>query len=231
MKKRVAIIQSNYIPWKGYFNIIKYVDEFVLLDDVQYTRRDWRNRNLIKTKTGLKWLTIPVDVKGNYRIKIEDVCTTGTAWRLQHWNQIREAYRLSPHFHALSPYFEELYLGSTELNLSKINLNFIRLINSLLEIGTPIYWSKVFDTPSEKSERLLHICQQLHATEYVSGSAAKEYLNTNIFQENGIQIIWADYSGYQEYQQLHPPFQHGVSVIDLLFNEGTHAVKFLKCSL
>ena len=84
MKKRVAIIQSNYIPWKGYFNIIRDSDEFVLLDDVQYTRRDWRNRNLIKTKSGLKWLTIPVAVKGNYNIQIKDVMTVDNSWRKKH---------------------------------------------------------------------------------------------------------------------------------------------------
>lgn len=231
MKKRIAIIQSNYIPWKGYFNIIKCVDDFVLLDDVQYTRRDWRNRNLIKTKTGLKWLTIPVDVKGNYLIKIKDVCSAGSAWRMEHWNQIHEAYKDSPYYPTLAQPFKQLYLESKEINLSKINHSFIQLINSLLKIDTPVHWSMDYEGPQEKTARLVHICQCLNASEYISGPAAKEYLNVNMFQEKGIEVVWADYTGFAEYSQMYPPFQHGVSILDLLFNEGPNAVHFLKSKL
>src|SRR5688572_12781158 len=110
MTRRVAIIQSNYIPWKGYFNIIRDVDEFVLLDDVQYTRRDWRNRNLIKTKNGVKWLTIPVDVKGQFEIAIKDVFIADSKWRADHWNQITAAYSKSRYFNLYQKYFEGLYL-------------------------------------------------------------------------------------------------------------------------
>jgi len=226
--KRVAIVQSNYIPWKGYFNIIKDVDEFVFLDDVQYTRRDWRNRNLIKTKHGLKWLTIPVEVKGNFQIKIKDVYTAGTDWRLQHWNQIKEAYQHSSHFKTIAPFFKELYMGSEETNLTKINISFIRLINSLLAVRTQLTESNAFETPEERTERLVYICQSLHATEYISGSAAKDYLNVKMFEEKGIRVVWADYSQFREYTQQHLPFEHGVSVIDLLFNEGQNASFFLK---
>jgi hypothetical protein len=228
VSKRVAIIQSNYIPWKGYFNIIKCSDEFVILDDVQYTRRDWRNRNLIKTRAGLKWLSIPVDVKGQYNIKIQDVYTAGLEWRKDHWNQIYEAYRKSEYFHMFAKHFEELYLGSEEQNLSLINLKFITLINSLLGIQTPVRWSAEFNTPDEKSERLVHICMSLGADEYISGQAAKAYLDVDLFSQNGIRMLWADYSGYPVYRQLFPPFEHGVSIIDLLFNEGPHIHQFLK---
>ncbi|MBP9926532.1 MAG: WbqC family protein [Cyclobacteriaceae bacterium] len=226
--KRVAIIQSNYIPWKGYFNIIKDVDEFVLLDDVQYTRRDWRNRNLIKTQYGLKWLTIPVEVKGNYQIKIKDVYTAGADWRLQHWNQIKDAYQHSAHFSSMAPFFQELYLGSEETNLSRINTMFIRLINSLLGIQTRLHESTSFETPAEKTARLVHICQSLDGTQYISGIAAKEYLNVSMFEEKGIGVVWTDYSHFREYTQQYLPFEHGVSVVDLLFNEGSNASSFLK---
>ena len=228
MGKRVAIIQSNYIPWKGYFNIIKNVDAFVLLDDVQYTRRDWRNRNLIKTKTGLKWLTIPVNVKGKFLAAIKDVETAGSEWRTDHWRQIKEAYGKARYFEALRPQFEHLYLNDQETNLSTINFKFIALINSLLNIQTAIHWSMEFDTPAEKSERLLHICQSLGADEYVSGEAARNYLNVGLFNDHNIQVRWSDYSAYPEYHQLYPPFEHGVSIIDLLFNEGTRVDHLLK---
>lgn len=229
MTKRVAIIQSNYIPWKGYFNIIKCVDHFVLLDDVQYTRRDWRNRNLIKTKTGLKWLTIPVAVRSNYHIKIEDVQTDGSDWRRDHWNQLKDAYGTSQYFKEVSPFFEEIYLQTEELNLSKINYSFIKQILSILKIETPITWSMEFlGAPTGKTERLVHICKKLNATEYISGMAAKDYLEVNLFDKESIKVVWADYSGYQPYNQLYPPFEHGVSILDMLFNEGIQSVQLLK---
>jgi WbqC-like protein family len=228
VKKSVAIIQSNYIPWKGYFNIIKCVDEFVLLDDVQYTRRDWRNRNLIKTKSGLRWLTVPVLVKGNYHIKIQDVLTDGSDWRTDHWNQIFDAYKAAPHFKEFSSAFEEMYLGSNETILSKINFDFIQLINSILKIETPIRWSSQFDVPKEKSQRLAYICRDLEANVYVSGALAKEYLDIQLFANMGIEVSWVDYSRYTEYEQLYPPFEHGVSIIDLIFNQGPRSCDFLK---
>lgn len=229
MTKRVAIIQSNYIPWKGYFNIIKCVDHFVLLDDVQYTRRDWRNRNLIKTKAGLKWLTIPVTVKNNYHIKIEDVQTAGSDWRSDHWNQVKDAYSTSQYFKEMSPFFEEIYLQNKELNLSKINYSFIEKILSILNITTTLNWSREFsNAPTGKTERLVHICKRLNATEYISGMAAKDYLDVALFDKESIKVVWADYSGYQPYSQLSPPFEHGVSILDMLFNEGIQSAHLLK---
>jgi hypothetical protein len=229
MTNRVAIIQSNYIPWKGYFNIIKCVDHFVLLDDVQYTRRDWRNRNLIKTKAGLKWLTIPVAVKSNYHIKIEDVQAAGSEWRIDHWNQLKNAYGTSQYFKEISPFFEEIYLQSKELNLSKINFSFIEKILAILNIRTPLSWSREFaNMPTRKTERLVHICKNLNASEYISGVAAKDYLEVELFEKENIKVVWADYSGYLPYSQLYPPFEHGVSIMDMLFNEGIQSTHLLK---
>jgi hypothetical protein len=228
MGKRVAIIQSNYIPWKGYFNVIKCVDEFVLLDDVQYTRRDWRNRNLIKTTSGLKWLTIPVEVKGQYHASIKDVKASGTQWRADHWRHIKDAYKKAPYFLWFGPILEEAYLSGKEINLSSINFNFINLINRVLKISTPIRWSMEFNSPAEKTERLVNICRQLNATEYVSGIAARDYLQESLFKEHDIAVKWTDYSNYPVYEQLHGDFQHGVSVIDLIFNAGPDSSHFLK---
>lgn len=228
MAKRIAIIQSNYIPWKGYFNIMKCVDEFVLLDDVQYTRRDWRNRNLIKTPNGLKWLTIPVNVKGRYSVPIKDVTTANSNWRMEHWRQIREAYKRAPHFDWFGPLLEPLYRSQSETSLSEINYSFITLINGLLNINTPIRWSMEFDSLRGKTERLVSICKALQADEYISGNAAKDYLDESLFNENNISVRWTDYRHYSTYRQLHGPFEHSVSVIDLLFNEGPEAHRFLK---
>ena len=228
MKKRVAIIQSNYIPWKGYFNIIRDSDEFVLLDDVQYTRRDWRNRNLIKTKSGLKWLTIPVAVKGNYNIQIKDVMTVDNSWRKKHWNEIMTAYKESTYFEMYRAPFESLYLDDDERHLSLINYKFIKLIASFLNITTPVRWSMEFNAPAEKTRRLLYICKELKATEYISGLAAKNYLDESLFEDNGVKIQWADYLNYPVYDQLSLPFEHGVSIIDLLFSQGPNSSQYLK---
>lgn len=227
MNRRIAITQSNYIPWKGYFNIIRDTDVFVLLDDVQYTRRDWRNRNLIKTQAGLKWLTIPVDVKGNYYVRIKDVQTANDDWRIDHWNAIQNAYKRSPYFAEYREYFENIYLGSKERHLSIINFDFIKLINLLLKIETPIHWSMDFDAPSGKTERLVHISKCLNASEYISGPAAKSYLDLKQFEDNHIKVTWMDYSNYPVYRQLYEPFDHHVSIIDLLFNEGSNAPAYL----
>ena len=225
--KRVAIIQSNYIPWKGYFDIIRKVDAFVLLDDVQYTRRDWRNRNLIKTAQGLQWLTIPVDVKGKFDININQVQVADATWALDHWNKIRHSYSKAPCFKEFAPLVEEAYTSLKETSLSKINFHFIQAINAILEIPTPVLWSHDFVASSEKSTRLLDICKQLNATCYVSGPSAKNYLQTSLFNQQGIEVEWMNYAGYPPYRQLYGDFQHGVSVLDLIFNEGRDAKKYL----
>src|SRR3981081_3816911 len=108
-QKRVAIVQSNYIPWRGYFDLIASVDEFILLDDVQYTRRDWRNRNRIKTPSGTRWLTIPVEVRGRYTQRICDTRVADKEWAKRHWERIRQNYKHAPGMDALGGFVEDLY--------------------------------------------------------------------------------------------------------------------------
>jgi hypothetical protein len=114
MPRKAAIVQSSYIPWKGYFDLIRQVDEFILYDDVQYTRRDWRNRNLIKTPHGLSWLTIPVDVKGKYFQSIRETRIADPGWAERHWKTIVHNYSRAPHFDHHRQKLEELYLGCAE---------------------------------------------------------------------------------------------------------------------
>jgi hypothetical protein len=226
--KRVAIIQSNYIPWKGYFDIIQSVDEFILLDEVQYTRRDWRNRNLIKTSQGPQWLTIPVDVKSNFTIAIDQVKIADPAWGRKHWTTITNNYSRSEYFKEYKDQFADIYLNQKETYLSRINLNFITLVNTLLGIKTRISWSRDYNAPVGKTERLLSLCKATGASEYLSGPAAQGYLDEELFRSNGVAVSWMDYSNYPEYRQLFPPFVHGVSILDLLFNEGKNATRFMK---
>jgi hypothetical protein len=226
--KKVAIIQSNYIPWKGYFDIINQVDEFILLDDVQYTRRDWRNRNMVKTGNGLQWLTIPVNVKDNYLAKINEVTIADKQWPVKHWAVIKQNYAKAAYFKQYREVFEELYLQTQEEYLSGVNYRFIAAMNNLLGITTKISWSTDFGAPEGKNERLVELCKKAGANEYISGPAAKDYLNEELFNAQQIQVTWMDYSGYKPYGQLYPPFEHGVSVIDLIFNEGPAAREYMK---
>ena len=227
--KRVAILQSNYIPWKGYFDMINMVDEFILYDDVQYTRRDWRNRNKIKTPNDLQWLTIPVQVKGKYHQKIKDTMVVDNEWSKKHWSAITHNYNKATFFEEFKNLFEELYLGCEEKYLSSINYRFITAINKLLGINTKISWSMDYELGDEgNTEKLVTLCKQAGADTYLSGPAAKDYMDEDLFKQEGITVEWMDYSGYLEYSQLYSPFEHRVSIIDLIFNEGENAKNFMK---
>lgn len=226
--KKIAVLQSNYIPWKGYFDIINSVDEFIFYDDLQYTRRDWRNRNKIKTPIGLKWLTIPVEVKGKYFQKIHETKVSEKEWAKKHWQQIRQNYAKAKYFQEYKDIFEELYLACNEEYLNQINYRFIIAINEILEIKTKIRYSSEFELAEGQTEKILGICKQCRADTYLSGPAAKDYFDEKLAKQENINVEWMDYSGYAEYNQLFPPFEHGVSILDLLFNEGAHAKEYMK---
>lgn len=225
--KRVAIVQSNYIPWKGYFDLINAVDEFILFDDVQYTRRDWRNRNKIKTAQGVQWLTIPVEVKGKYSQKINETVVSDLDWKRSHLEAIRHNYARAPYFAHYKTWLEALYGGCETHSLSHINHRFICAICEQLNIHTQIRWSSDYTIVKGKNERLISLCQQARANVYLSGPAARDYMDLAVWQQAGIEVKFAHYNGYAEYRQLHPPFDHFVSVLDLLLNEGPHAVNYL----
>ena len=227
LPKIVAIVQSNYIPWKGYFDLINWADEFILFDDMQYTRRDWRNRNRIKTAQGPLWLTIPVQVKGRYHQRIDETKVADPAWGVKHWESIKHSYAKAPYFPQYRSRFEPLFLANEEAYLSRINFRFISTICEVLEIPTRLTWSTDYQAAEGKTERLISLCQQAAASEYLSGPAAQDYLDEKVFAAAGIRLRYADYTGYREYHQLFPPFDHHVSVLDLIFNEGPDARSFL----
>ncbi len=228
MGKKVAAVQSNYIPWKGYFDLINLVDEFILFDDLQYTRRDWRNRNKIKTPSGLMWLTIPVEIKGKYFQKIKETVISDTNWKRRHWQSIIHNYARAKYFRDYMAPFEELYLGLQERCLSQINYRFLTAVCQILGIKTKISWSMDYRLVDGKTERLVDLCKQAGATEYLSGPSAKGYIDESLFEAEGIALRYMDYSGYPEYSQLFPPFDHAVSVIDLILNTGPEAPKYMK---
>jgi WbqC-like protein family len=226
--KRIAILQSNYIPWKGYFDMIAAVDEFVLYDDMQYTRRDWRNRNQIKASQGLQWLTVPVLVKGRYLQTIRETRIDGSGWAASHWRSLVQNYRKAPHFTEVVSWLEPLYLGPVPDHLSQLNRTFLEAICRYLGIRTTITNSWDYRLRDGKTERLADLCVQAGATGYVSGPSARDYIDEGIFRDLGIQLTWFDYAGYPEYPQLWGPFVHGVTVLDLLFNCGQDAHRYMR---
>ncbi len=226
--KKIAISQSNYIPWKGYFDLIASVDEFILYDDMQYTRRDWRNRNQIKTPQGLAWLTVPVVVKGKYHQKIKDTCISSTTWAMDHWKALVQNYRRAPFFDEIAAWLEPLYMSASFTHLSVLNRCFIEKIVDYLGIETVISNSWDYTLIEGKTERLLDLCAQAGGTHYVSGPAARDYLDESLFAEQGMALSWFDYAGYSEYPQLWGDFTHNVSILDLLFHCGPNSLLLMR---
>lgn len=228
MMKKVAILQSNYIPWKGYFDLIAAVDEFVLFDDMQYTRRDWRNRNQIKTPQGQTWLTIPVQVKGKYHQTIRQTRIDGTGWAENHWRTLVQNYRRAPCFKQAAEWIEPLYVEQQETFLSPVNRKFIEAICNFLDIRTVISNSWDYTLVDGKSERLAGLCSDAGGTEYVSGPSARDYIDEKVFADRDLKLTWFDYTGYPAYPQLWGEFTHNVTILDLIFNCGKDAVNFMR---
>jgi hypothetical protein len=220
--KTVAVIQSSYIPWKGYFDIIKDADLFVFYDDVQYTKNDWRNRNLIKTEAGVAWLTVPVG-KSEHRL-ICDVRIANSTWPVKHWKTLQMNYSRTPYFGLYRDFLEDAYLARRWNCLSELNQYLITAISRrFLGITCQFADSRDFALQGHKQERLIDLLQKTHATHYVSGPAAQSYIDPNAFSERSISLRWKSYSDYPTYNQLHPPFCHTVTILDLLFNVGQDA--------
>ncbi|WP_028448699.1 WbqC family protein [Chitinibacter tainanensis] len=228
MHKKIAILQSNYIPWKGYFDLIAAVDEFILYDDMQYTRRDWRNRNQIKTPQGVQWLTVPVLVKGKYHQKIRETVIDGADWANAHWKTLVQNYRQAPHFSEIASWLEPLYLEQDFTHISQLNRRFIEAICNYLAINTIITSSSDYILQEGKTERLADLCLQAGGSEYISGPAAKDYVDEKVFSDLGIKLTWFDYAGYPAYPQLWGEFSHGVTILDLLFNCGSASPRYMR---
>ena len=226
--KKIAILQSDYIPWKGYFDIIHSVDEFILYDDMQYTRRDWRNRNQIKTANGMLWLTIPVDTKGKYFQKINETKVSGHRWTREHMRAIQLAYAHAPYYDRYKTFLEELYAKADGMDyLTDINRTFIESICAELGIRTKITLSSDYELAEGKTERLAELVRSAGGDWYLSGPAAKDYIEDEVFEKAGVGLAYMSYEGYPEYPQLHGEFTHNVSILDLLFMTGEKAPEYM----
>jgi hypothetical protein len=227
--KKIAILQSNYIPWKGYFDIIGKADIFIFHDDLQYTKGDWRNRNLIKTQSGKSWLTVPCG--SNENRKINEVKIVDNSWQLSHWRKIEASYYCAHYFKYTASFLKPIYLERNWDNLSEMNQYIIKFIsNEILNFNTKFLNSTEFNLKEKKSQRVLELLKKLNANYYLSGPSAKNYLDVDLFKFNKIEIEWMNYDDYKEYSQLFPPFDHNVSFIDMLMNLGPNTKEFMMCN-
>ena len=224
---RISIIQSCYIPWKGSFDLIGQCDEYVIYDRMQYVKRHWHNRNRIKTANAVEWLTIPVVTKGRFDQAIDEVVIE-KPWAEKHWRALELAYRRAPFFDAFGNTVKGWYeRAERERRLTDVNELFTREIARQLGLKTRIVRDTAYPADGAKSARLLAIARAAGADHYLSGPSARAYLDEKLFADAGIATEWMSYEGYAEYRQLHGDFEHAVSVLDLLFNTGPEAPRFL----
>ena len=225
--KKIAILQSDYIPWKGVFDMIDMVDEFVCFEDVDYTRRDWRNRNRIPTPNGELWLTVPVN-KAERGTKIKDITIfQGSDWQQKHYHTLESNYKRAPYFADYQFLLEDFYLNHKWDRLSELNIYITKKISEVLGINTSFVNSADLHTEGKKDDKLIEICRRLGATHYLSGPAAKAYIDKEKFKAANIGLSYIRYDAYPEYKQLYGGFNHNVSVLDVLFNCGQNAPEYV----
>lgn len=226
-EKKVVVLQSNYLPWKGYFDLIMAADHFIFYDDVQFTKNDWRNRNQIKTKHGMKWLSIPCGT--NLKRLICEVNLTDSKWQQNHWSTLVKAYQDSKHFNEYKDFFEAFYLDHTWTSLSELNQFLIKNISSKILGNTKTKFddSRNYSLQGQRQDRLLDLLKKVDATHYISGPSGKNYMDLADFSKLNIEVSWFNYNGYPEYEQLYGKFEHFVSIIDLIFNKGSEAKNYL----
>lgn len=234
MGKTVAILQSNYIPWRGYFHLIDKADAFILLDCVQYTRQNWRNRNRVKTSQGMQWLTIPVRINGLYHQAIDETRVSNSHWVEKHIRTITASYGRAFAFTEEAPWlFARMREAAHCDYLSPINVHLLRALCDRLGIATPMINCDTLLRREDLVEmdansRLLALLQATGASSYLSGPAARAYLDKEALERAGIELEWADYTDFPAYPQLWGDFTNEASVVDLLLNVGaTSAQRYL----
>ena len=213
-----VILQSNYLPWRGYFDLIRDADVFIFYDEVQYTRGDWRNRNKIVAPNGERWLSLPIAKAGNFGQSIADTQISDQKWAAKHWDTLRGTYKSAPGFKAWKPFFADFFERcADETGLSAVNQAFTKSMCERLEIKTKFVNSTDLPRTEGKTEKLVSLCQAVGADTYISGPAAKSYLDTDMFAQAGIDLVWKTYPDYPHYPQQDGEYRPGVSIVDTLF--------------
>lgn len=224
--KKIAILQSNYIPWKGVFDMINEVDEFVFFEDVQFTNRDWRTRNLIKTPNGNIWLSVPIKKAPRDTMIYDIEISQQENWQNKHYETLKRCYSKATYFDDYHWVLKKIYLDKQWRNLSEFNIYVTKLLSEVLGINTVFVNSRDLNTIGTKDDKLLNICKKLNANHYLSGPAAKDYIEVEKFSSNNIELKYIEYN-YPEYDQRFSEFDHHVSILDLLFNTGDKAYWYI----
>jgi hypothetical protein len=218
----VVVLQPGYLPWLGFFDQLRRADVFVYYDDVQYDTHGWRNRNRIKTQTGPLWLTVPVRHSGLGFPRILDVeIDARRPWARKHLASIRQAYAAAPYLHRYVPELEAT-LHSRWERLVDLDIAVTSLMAGWLGLERRVERSSTLGIDGTRSDRLLRICQRFGATVYVSGKAARSYLDVPLFEQHGIRVEWQHFT-HPVYPQLHGEFVPFMSAIDVLLNCGDAA--------
>lgn len=222
----LSCIQPSYLPWRGYFHIVEQSDVFVFYDDVQYTKQDWRNRNVIKGKQGLVWLTVPV-VRQPLRTPIHSIAiNNATDWGRKHWHALQTCYGRTRHFGDYAGFFRQA-LTARWTSLAELDIQLTEAVCGFLGIdGVRFLRSSEMALPPGRVERLVAICQAEGATEYLSGPSARGYMDEGLFARAGIAVRYMEYN-YPPYPQLGGSFEPQVSIVDLLFNCGRNSPAYI----
>lgn len=224
-----VILQPSYIPWRGFFDLVQRADVFVFYDDVQYDKHGWRNRNRVKTAQGTKWLTIPVLSRGNVSdgLALKDARIAWTEdWPKKHAATITQSYKRAPFFAEYAPLVESFYAQRPELLCEFTIATTIELARALGISGTRFVRSSELGVQGTKTGRLVEIVKSVGADHYLSGPSAKDYIDDALFRDAGVALEYMVYD-YPEYDQLHPPFDPQVTILDLLFMKGPEAASFI----
>lgn len=219
MTKRVAILQPNYIPWRGYFDLMAQVDEFIIYDDTQYTRRDWRNRNKIMIGQQARWLSIPVDATGKYDQLIRDVRIANPKWQKQHLESLRHAYGKAPHFSEMMDLLALGYESQCYRWLVDADVAFLALIKDYLGLTARISFASDYHVEGRKTDKLVALCQAAGGSSYLSGPAAKTYIQPERFEDAGLALDYISYPQYPSYAHV-STYAQAISIVDALAHCG-----------
>ena len=214
----VAILQSNYIPWRGYFDIIRRAGDFVLYDTAQYTKNDWRNRNRIITPDGPVWLTIPVRHSARFGQTIAQTRISDPRWTKRHLGSLQAALGRAPLFRGtLAPALADCYAEAGALDsLSQVNRLLIERVMGMLGLATRLHDAADLPQEGDRTGRLVSICKALGARRYLTGPAARSYLDEEQFESAGISVDWMVYPAYPAYAQADKGYDPSVSILDVL---------------
>jgi hypothetical protein len=220
-----VILQPSYIPWRGYFDQIQKADVFIFYDDAQYDKHGWRNRNRIKTPHGVRWLTIPVTAKGNVvqsrRIMDIEICHD-TAWNRRHLDVLKQAYERAPYFGLYIELLERMYFEPPALLADFTIQSTIQLARQLGITRTKFIRASELQANGTRTDRLVDLLSKVGATHYISGPSAREYLEEDKLRQAGVTLEYMIYN-YDPYEQLYPPYEPKVSILDFLFMQGPSA--------